>query len=357
MTDEAVPPPLPKRKGRRWLGSVAVLLAAAVGYGGGTWIARKEEGLYAKLADVKQRFQELQVEHNKLKEKDEQLEREHAALEENFRGLKEEKERIATEAKAVAESSQSQLAGLHEERQRLISDNERLTQENKALATKMGVNDQELSLAQKAVEKLTLQRDTIQKQLARAERRTEENQLRGQLLQSQKEGQELKKTLQQTQRQARTAEEKAKRSDAELAKLNTRMKQVQAEYVKLVAEKQELQKVAEGAPGNVARMAKQHERLIRETADMHYNMGVLLSKQKDYAKALKEFQKVIELRPDDADAHYNLGVIYAEHIPNRPKAMDYFRKYLKLNPGAKDAGWVKQYIASWQAWEGKERLQ
>ncbi len=334
-----------------------LLLSAAAGYSAGTWIARREEGLYAKLADVKQRFQELQQEHNQVEERAEHLERDLTALREGHRALKEERDRIATEAQATLDSSKSQLAALHEERQRLIFETERLGQENRALATKAGVLDQELSLAQKTSEKLILQRDTIQKQLARAERRTTENQLRSQLLQSQGQAQEMKKSLQQSQGQARAAEERAKKAEGELAKLNARMRQVQAEYVKLVAEKQELKKMAEGAPANVARMAKQHARLIVETANMHYNLGVLLSKQRDYPKASKEFQKVIELRPNDADAHYNLGVIYAEHIPNRPKAMDYFRQYLKLNPAAKDASWVKQYIATWQAWEGKERLE
>jgi tetratricopeptide (TPR) repeat protein len=70
-----------------------------------------------------------------------------------------------------------------------------------------------------------------------------------------------------------------------------------------------------------------------------------------------EFQKVVELRPEDGDAYYNLGVIYAEHLPDRERAMANFRRYLQLKPGADDATWVKQYIASWQAWEGKERLE
>lgn len=341
MTDAAAP----KRGGRRWLVWTAVLLSATAGYSAGTWIARKQEGLYAKLADAEQQFQELRQAHNEVKGKADKLERDHAALQESHRILKEERDRIATEAQATVDSTKSQLAALQEERQRLILLTERLGQENKSLTTQVGVLDQEVSLAQKTNEKLTLQRDTIQKQLARAERRSAENQLRGELVQRQKEIQELKRSLLQ-----------AKKAEAQLAKVQSRMKQVQAEHVKLVAERKEFKKQAEGVPANVTRMAKQHERLLRETANMHYNLGVLLSKQKDYPKASKEFQKVIELRPDDADAHYNLGVIFAEHIPNRPKAMDYFRKYLSLKPNAQDASWVKQYIATWQAWEGKERL-
>jgi Flp pilus assembly protein TadD len=104
-------------------------------------------------------------------------------------------------------------------------------------------------------------------------------------------------------------------------------------------------------------MAREHERLLREVADTHYNMGALFSAKNDYSRAAKEFQKVVELKPDDGDAYYNLGVIYAEHLPDRDKATVFFRKYLQLNPHAKDASWVKQYIASWRAWEAKERLE
>ncbi|MBI3322540.1 MAG: tetratricopeptide repeat protein [Candidatus Omnitrophica bacterium] len=355
MPPKAVPGA--RQGGRRLLGWVGIVVAAFIGFGAGTWIARKQEGLYVQLADVKQRFQVLQQEHKKLTEKAGRSENDLASLQESHQSLREDRDRIAAEARATTENVKSQLSGLHEERQRLIFDTERLAQENKALSTKLGVVEQELSLAQKAAEKLTLQRDTIQKQLARSERRTAENQLREQLLQSQSQGQELKKALQESQKTARALEQKLAKTEAEAAKLSTRMKQVQDEYVKLVAEKKQLQKMAEAAPENVTRMAKQHEHLVKETADMHYNLGVLFSKQSDYAKASKEFQKVIELRPADADAHYNLGVIYAEHIPNRPRAMEYFRKYLKLNPDAKDVGWVKQYIATWQAWEGKERLE
>ena len=118
-----------------------------------------------------------------------------------------------------------------------------------------------------------------------------------------------------------------------------------------------MKRQSKNVPSDVARLAQQHERLVRETADMHYNMGVLFSKNKQYYQAVAEFRKVIELRPDDADAHYNLGVIYAEDLPDREKAVAHFRRYLEISPRAHDASWVKQYIASWQAWEAKERLE
>jgi tetratricopeptide (TPR) repeat protein len=110
-------------------------------------------------------------------------------------------------------------------------------------------------------------------------------------------------------------------------------------------------------PQNVTKIAKEHERLLKENADMHYNLGVLFSQNKQFERASVEFRKVIELRPDDADAHYNLGLIHAEHLPDREKALSHFRRYLALNPRGKDSNWVQQYIASWQAWGAKERLE
>ena len=110
-------------------------------------------------------------------------------------------------------------------------------------------------------------------------------------------------------------------------------------------------------PSDVSQLAREHQRLLKESADMHYNLGVLFSQQKEFQRAEIEFRKTIELRPDDADAHYNLGVIYAEHVPNKEKAMANFRRYLQLTPRASDASWVKQYIASQQAWEAKEFLE
>ncbi len=137
----------------------------------------------------------------------------------------------------------------------------------------------------------------------------------------------------------------------------SRIKKVQENYTASVAENSTLRNQARTIPADVGRIVREHEQLIKENADMHYNLGVLFAQQKEYTRALSEFRKVVELRPNDADAYYNLGVIYAEHLPDREKAMAHFRRYLTLKPGAKDSSWVKQYIASWRAWEVQDRLE
>ena len=147
------------------------------------------------------------------------------------------------------------------------------------------------------------------------------------------------------------------KTETDLKPLRARLELLQTKYATLLSDHQLVSRQANRLPTDVTTIAREHERLVKEVADTHYNMGVLFTKKREYQQAVKEFHKVVELRPDDADAHYNLGVIFAEHLPDREKAKVYFRRYLELKPNAKDTSWVKQYIASWQAWEAKERLE
>ena len=90
---------------------------------------------------------------------------------------------------------------------------------------------------------------------------------------------------------------------------------------------------------------------------MHYNLGVFYTQHKEYKRAIAEFEKAIELNPDDPYAHFNLGYIYAEYLVDRSKAVEHFRHYLRLaDKSDKDIDWVKKYILTWQAWEGKTPL-
>ena len=42
----------------------------------------------------------------------------------------------------------------------------------------------------------------------------------------------------------------------------------------------------------------------------HFDLGVIESKRKNYAKAVQEFEKAVALDPDQADAHYRLARVY-----------------------------------------------
>lgn len=116
-------------------------------------------------------------------------------------------------------------------------------------------------------------------------------------------------------------------------------------------------KLASGAPAKLHELSRQNQSLIEETAVMHYNLGVFYTRQKEYSRAAVEFEKTLELKPDDAQAHFNLGYIYAEYLVNRKRAVDHFQDYLKyVKKEDKDVDWVRRYILTWQAWDGKEPM-
>jgi len=114
-----------------------------------------------------------------------------------------------------------------------------------------------------------------------------------------------------------------------------------------------LEEEGRALPGKFAELAGQNKRLIDDTADMHYNLGVFYTNNHEYKRAVQEFGKALKIRPNDAGANYNLGYIYAEYLVDRPKAIKFFKDYLTFAPDAKDAEWVRKYILTWQSWYGK----
>jgi len=163
-----------------------------------------------------------------------------------------------------------------------------------------------------------------------------------------------------------------KRSRDELLRLKPELEkakeQVQSQEQKIQSTQQKFEDAAQknkalehtfvDAPLKCAQIARQNKVLIRRTANMHYNMGVFYTKQKEYSRAIAEFEKAVELAPDDAYSYFNLGYIYAEYIQQRQKAIDYFRKYLQYaDKKDKDVDWAKRYILTWQAWDGKEPME
>ncbi|MCK9594984.1 MAG: tetratricopeptide repeat protein, partial [Candidatus Omnitrophica bacterium] len=128
-------------------------------------------------------------------------------------------------------------------------------------------------------------------------------------------------------------------------------------YEEALAKNRTFEKKLEQLPARFAEISRQNKVLVKETALMHYNLGVFYTKNKEYQRAMAEFEKTIELNPDDPYAHYNLGYIYAEYMVNRPKAIEQFRKFLQLcKTEDNDVDWVKKYILTWETWAGKKPM-
>ncbi|MCP4649087.1 MAG: tetratricopeptide repeat protein [PVC group bacterium] len=155
---------------------------------------------------------------------------------------------------------------------------------------------------------------------------------------------------------------KIKKLDNSLAKAETveevlrdQITELKEKYKEAQRSNELLEKKLNEEPKRYAEVARENKVLLKRTALMHYNLGVFYTKNKEYPRAISEFEKAIELNPKDTYAYFNLGYIYSEYYVDRPKAIENFRKYLSLaKQEDNDVDWVKRYILTWQTWEGKE---
>ena len=116
-----------------------------------------------------------------------------------------------------------------------------------------------------------------------------------------------------------------------------------------IEENKKLRNDLKEALSGFAGMKRASARLKREAADMHYNLGVILQGQNKYDEAIREYEKVLESRPDDAAANFNLALIYDAAKNKRDEAIEHYRKYLKIGPEAEDALKVKERLNELEA--------
>ncbi len=164
----------------------------------------------------------------------------------------------------------------------------------------------------------------------------------------------FEKRTRELEKYVKTLEHEGLKKEAGAELLRRRLTEIKEKYAEARKNNNILEKKIRQVPRKAAELARENKILVKRTALMHYNLGVFYTQNKEFERAVKEFEKAVELNPQDAASFFNLGYISAEHLQNRPKAVEHFRKYLKLaQKDDKDADWVKRYILTWQAWEGK----
>lgn len=104
-------------------------------------------------------------------------------------------------------------------------------------------------------------------------------------------------------------------------------------------------KFKDAVPG-LAKSGRISQKMMRENADMHYNLGTIFLHNKQFKEAIREYERVLELRPADPDTHYNLGVLYDDYLKDREKALHHYQKYLAISPRSPDAKKIESYILS-----------
>ena len=106
------------------------------------------------------------------------------------------------------------------------------------------------------------------------------------------------------------------------------------------------------APDKIREMAAQNTTLLRETAEMHYNMGVFFTNNKEFARAEKEYLRALDFDPNHLKVHYNLGYLYAEDLDKQDKAVEHLQKFSQIEPSSKESEAVRSYITSLSVWNG-----
>jgi tetratricopeptide (TPR) repeat protein len=146
----------------------------------------------------------------------------------------------------------------------------------------------------------------------------------------------------------------ALKQDAGSELLRRQIGEMKEKYEEARRKNKALEAKLEGLPKRFAELARENKILVKRTALMHYNLGVFYTQNQEFARAIAEFEKAVELNQEDSASYFNLGYIYAEHLQNRPRAVSYFRQFLKLaKKDDKDADWAKRYVLTWQTWEGE----
>jgi tetratricopeptide (TPR) repeat protein len=280
-----------------------------------TFLKDKEE-LLKKIEELKGVGSQTVVETDSLKKEIEilksELEKTKAARQKDQELHREEMQRreqtvadLEARANSLAQTMEQYTPVKIEE---LVSDRNRLDQENKNLAARILDHEKRIAELQTQMKPFELDREELYRMRA--------------------ENKELQKRIQY------------------VTDLEARQKQLLKENAEN-REKLEVMKAKfkDAVPG-LAKSGRISQKMMRENADMHYNLGTIFLQNKQYKEAIKEYERVLELRPSDSETHYNLGVLYDDFLKDREKALYHYQKYLTINPKAPDAKKVETYILS-----------
>ena len=81
-----------------------------------------------------------------------------------------------------------------------------------------------------------------------------------------------------------------------------------------------------------------------EEKESHFLVGKSRVNTMDYRGAIESFEKALEVNPYSAAAHFELGMLLAEKESDPAAAIYHYQQYLKLRPGAENAGIINQHI-------------
>lgn len=282
----------------------------------------------------------------KMKADNQELNNKITALTKENEALKQDRENLMSQAKSLLTDS-GHAKELSEANAKLSTDKAALEAERDKLRTDNASMTNELN-------KIKAENEGMSKELNDYRSNADRIKKEATIKELEKKVSDLKKW----EGEARQLSDKKSKVENENSELEKKLDKLKKDYAEALKVNKAFEREIKNMPKKFSEIARQNTHLIKETSEMHYNMGVFYTKAKEYDRARVEFEKAIEINPDDAYAHFNVGYIYAEHIVDRKKAINHFKQYLRLSKsGDKDVDWVRKYILTWDAYEGKETMQ
>ena len=346
------------------------LLSAASGTGlicsaaKAEWLQKKPKNGQPGARELTPQEQKLKEEQAGLLNENTNLLRENEALKNENKALKEDRDNLINRAKSLL-ADVNRLKELEDTAGMAIQEKESLEKEKAESGIAFTALKEELNKLQEAQKEIIQERDYAKSAYEKAKKDNTIKELKSEIAGLKKEKDEkiailqkdkntIESSLKQAQRETAQLREQSSKLGQDAERLDGQLKEYKTNYAQAAKTNKALESEIKNMPKKFTEIGRQNKRLIRETSEMHYNLGVFYTKNKEYERAIAEFEKVIEITPDDAYAHFNLGYIYAEYLVNRKKATENFRHYLRLAKSSdKDIDWAKKYLLTWETYEGK----
>lgn len=309
----------------------------------------KSQDLFKKLEEIKPGYQRLSQEESGLKANGAQLLKENEAM-------KTDRENLMAQIKTllVERNRANELAISLE---KANTDFAALGQEKKeAQDYSLSLKD-EIQKLQETQGNLIQERDKMKLAYEKARKDTETKELTNRINTLRKDKNSIESNFKRQEQAFNKLAKQKSKLDSDKEWLSSQLKNYKGDYLDALKKNKALEQEIKNMPGKFIELARQNKKLIKEISQMHYNLGVFYTKNKQYDRAVVEFEKVVEVDPNDSYAYFNLGYIYAEYSVNRQKAITNFRHFLRLAKSEdKDIDWVKKYLLTWETYEGKQPM-
>lgn len=336
---------------------VVSVSSLAVGY---TLSVQKTKNVNTKSREIIEKYNTVAKAFLELKKKYQDLETDRNNVLTQTKSLLSEKTKY-DEIKAASEEMEKANKILSEQKDKLHQENQRLRNDRDVLAEKydqLKKAYQDIYGKQKAAESEAGRlRADLKKQVELSpqyQKVTAENKA------LKADNKKLSETILSLMEKLKKANERLKKIADRDLKFSKQIEAYRTIEKRLITEKnallalnKKLNLAVDEGPSKFRDMAEQNKKLLKETAEMHYNLGVFYTENRNFVLAAKEFQRALDFDPNNSKAHYNLGYIYSEQLDKQEEAMAHFQKFLQINPNSKESNEIRSYMVVRQAYGDK----